>query len=83
MLRLRVEDSSRSFIPDKSYLRTTLEKSDEYFGETGISVELVTHGFDHFMYQDVLYEIQSKLSGYENKAPYIEGQCVSVCVISV
>lgn len=72
-LRLSVESSERSFIPDNSYVLDTFDRNDKYFGERGIQVDIVTHDFDHFERQDVLADIQRRLDGYEKKSPYVEG----------
>jgi predicted RND superfamily exporter protein len=71
--RLSVESSERSFIPDDSYVLDALDRNDKYFGERGITVDIVTYDFDHFERQDILANMQSKFDGYEKKSPYIEG----------
>lgn len=70
--RLSVESSERSFIPDDSYVLDALDRNDKYFGERGITVDIVTYDFDHFERQDILAEMQNKFDGYEKKSPYIE-----------
>ena len=70
---LSVESSERSFIPDDSYILDTLDRFDKYFGDNGISVNIVTHSYDHFARQDILGDMQSTLDGYENKPPYLQG----------
>jgi len=69
---LSVESSERSFIPDDSYILDTLDRFDKYFGDNGISVNIVTHSYDHFARQDILGDMQSTLDGYENKPPYLQ-----------
>mmetsp|Transcript_16130 Transcript_16130/g.21333 ORF Transcript_16130/g.21333 Transcript_16130/m.21333 type:complete len:928 (+) Transcript_16130:228-3011(+) len=70
--KLTVEDATRSFIPDGSYLLTTLDKQDKYFGELGSDVYIVTETFDYFDKQDDLALITSELSGLEDASPYIQ-----------
>ena len=45
---LSVESSTRSFIPDGSYLLKTLEKNDKYFGEQGENMWIVTGDEDYY-----------------------------------
>jgi len=58
---LSVEDAQRKFIPDDSYLLTTLEKTDFYFGTLGTQVDIMTKGGDYFASQAALVSIQSRL----------------------
>lgn len=71
--KLRVESNERSFIPDGSYLLDTLDKQDEYFGENGVEVDIVTYDYDHFANQDVLGVMQITLDGYQNRSPFLKG----------
>jgi len=69
--QLSVQDSSRSFIPDGSYLLDTMDKQDQYFGEQGPKVEIVTLGMDYFQEQAFLADIRTRLEGLEDRSPYI------------
>ncbi|CAE8654753.1 unnamed protein product [Polarella glacialis] len=58
---LPVEDASGKFIPDDSYALASLEKQDEYFGDQGQSVYIVTQGGDYFATQSGLTSIRARL----------------------
>jgi len=70
--QLSVEDATRSFIPDGSYLLDTLDKVDEYFGEIGSDVYIVTEDFDYFANQENIAAITTALAAVEDESPYIQ-----------
>jgi len=66
---LSVQDTQRSFIPDDSYVATTLNKLDTYFGNNGQSVDIVTLGGDYFASQAGLTSISTKLDALDFMKP--------------
>jgi len=58
---LDVQDTQRKFLPDDSYLLTTLEKNDEYFSDVGIKMDVMTVAGDYFGSQRALVGIGAEL----------------------
>jgi Niemann-Pick C1 protein len=48
---LSVEDNTRAFVPDGSYLLDTFAAEDKYFSDAGVSAYIVTTDFDYFEQQ--------------------------------
>lgn len=59
---LSVQDTQRSFIPSDSYVYSTLDKIDRYFGTLGVSVFFVTQSGNYFSSQAALLNIKSEVA---------------------
>jgi len=59
---LRVENTQRNFVPDDSYLLSTLRKQDLYFGNLGTRFNIMTMPGDYFSKQKELVDIEHRLS---------------------
>lgn len=70
---LPVESSQLSFIPDNSYIQTTVDKTEEYFGDVGPTASIVTEKLDYFAKQQALFDIPTELAGKANLAPLVLG----------
>lgn len=66
---LAVQDTERRFLPDDSYLLTTLKKSDEYFGSNGKPVNIMTVEGDYFASQKALVGIGAVMAKVEDVMP--------------
>jgi len=70
--KLSVEDTQREFIPSDSYLKSYLSATDEYFPSQGIDLYFVFEGGDNiFESRKELSELNTRLDGLSNDAPYI------------
>ena len=58
---LRVEDNQRSFVPDGSYLLSTLDKGDEYFSDIGVDLYIVTEDVDYFAIQADMTDLKTDI----------------------
>ena len=72
MLNLTVEDSERSFIPDKSYLLEYFDAADNYYPSTGIELAIVFEGSsDIYASREGLATLDERLAGKSGSAPFI------------
>ncbi len=71
-MNLSVEDSTRSFIPEGSYLQDYFAASDEFFPSKGIDLYFVfERGSDIYASRTELADLESRLSGLSEMPPYI------------
>lgn len=71
--QLAVQDTQRNFIPDDSYVASALNKVDQYFGENGQSVDIVTLAGDYHASQTGLASISTKLQELDFVKPAAPG----------
>jgi len=64
---LQVEDGIRNFVPDGSYLGDTLDKNDQYFGDAGIDVYLVTKKIDYYALQSDYAALKDNVEALSSK----------------
>eukprot|EP00932_Pfiesteria_piscicida_P021333 SRR837773.8123.p1 GENE.SRR837773.8123~~SRR837773.8123.p1 ORF type:complete len:342 (-),score=87.69 SRR837773.8123:87-1112(-) len=66
---LSVEDTERKFIPDDSYLLSTINKLDTYYGSMGNSFDVMTLAGDYHGSQAALADIGPRLSALKYIVP--------------
>ena len=71
-LELPVEDSSRNFIPDDSYVKEYASAADEFFPSSGTSLYITfQNGEDIYASRQNLSELSTRVSDLSQKSPYI------------
>lgn len=71
-MELPVEDSSRNFIPEDSYIKDYAAVADVYFPSSGTSLYITfENGEDIFARRQELSELKSRVSGLSQQSPYI------------
>eukprot|EP00927_Polykrikos_kofoidii_P043203 TRINITY_DN37265_c0_g1_i1.p1 TRINITY_DN37265_c0_g1~~TRINITY_DN37265_c0_g1_i1.p1 ORF type:complete len:923 (+),score=153.03 TRINITY_DN37265_c0_g1_i1:113-2881(+) len=69
MLELSVEDTQRKFLPDDSYVLSTVQKNDQYFGNLGTSFDVMTIAGDYFSAQTALADLGPRLGKLNSLLP--------------
>jgi hypothetical protein len=67
--QLSVEDTQRKFIPDDSYLLSTMDKMDKYYGSAGTRFDIMTIAGDYFKAQKALVEVGPSLGKLDFVVP--------------
>lgn len=71
-MELPVEDSSRNFIPDDSYVKDYAAAADDYFPASGTSLYITfENGEDIYASRQSLSELDARVTGLSEKSPFI------------
>lgn len=72
LINLPVEDSSRNFIPQDSYIKTYSATADKYFPSSGTSLYITFEtGPSIYKNRDLLAALDTRVMGKSDKPPYI------------